>query len=287
MDLKGSRTEQMLEKAFSRELLVRARYKYFAGTAREQGLRQVADIFEAIALNEAEHATHEFHFMGGSPHTEKNLDISVAREFEEARKFYPEAAAVAREEGFSEIADFFKRTAKVEQRHGENLQAVLKSLSSAESLKGKTVGHSAVILSQTMMPSQANPVGFVHGGELMKMMDNTAAIVALRHSRHPVVTAQVETITFKNPVHIGELVTIDARLTFVSHSTMETSITATAENMLSGEKKMVLTATFIFVALDTNGKAIEVPPLIISTEEEERLFSEGQARYNARKQRTK
>jgi acyl-CoA hydrolase len=102
-----------------------------------------------------------------------------------------------------------------------------------------------------------------------------------------VVTAQVETITFKNPVHIGELVTIDARLTFVSHSTMETSITATAENMLSGEKKMVLTATFIFVALDTNGKAIEVPPLIISTEEEERLFSEGQARYNARKQRTK
>ena len=216
-----------------------------------------------------------------------NIENAVAREFEEAHKFYPEAEAIAREEGFSEIADFFNRTAKVEQKHGENLQAVLKSLNTSEPLKGKTVGHSAVTLSQTMMPSQTNPVGFVHGGELMKMMDNTAAIVALRHSQHPVVTAQVDTITFKNPVHIGELVTIDARLTFVSHATMETSIMATAENMLSGEKRIVLTATFIFVALDTNGKAIEVPPLIISTEEEERLFAEGQARYNARKQRTK
>ncbi|MGA2367639.1 MAG: ferritin family protein [Dehalococcoidia bacterium] len=277
----------MLEKAFSRELLVRARYKYYADTARKQGLGQVADIFEATSSNEAEHATHEFHFLGGSPNTANNLENAVAREFEEAHKFYPEAEAIAREEGFAEIADFFNRTAKVEQKHGESLQAVLKSLNTSEPLKGKTVGHSAVTLSQTMMPSQTNPMGFVHGGELMKMMDNTAAIVALRHSQHPVVTAQVDTITFKNPVHIGELVTIDARLTFVSHATMETSITATAENMLSGEKRLVLTATFIFVALDTNGKTIEVPPLIISTEEEERLFAEGQAQYNTRKQRTK
>ncbi|MGA2159948.1 MAG: ferritin family protein [Dehalococcoidia bacterium] len=287
MDIKGSRTEQMLEKAFSRELLVRARYNYYAETARQQGLRQVADILEAIASNEAEHATREFHFLGGSPHTDNNIEIAVAREFEEAHKLYPEAEAVAREEGFFEIADFFNRMAKVEQKHGENLQAVLKALNTSEPLKGKTVGHSAVRLSQTMMPSQTNPLGFVHGGELMKMMDNTAAIVALRHSQYPVVTAQVDTITFKTPVHVGELVTIDARLTFVSHATMETSITATAENILSGEKKTVLTATFIFVALDTHGKVIEVPPLIISTEEEEKLFAEGQARYNARKQRTK
>jgi acyl-CoA hydrolase len=267
--------------------LVRARYKYYADTARQQGLGQVADIFEATSSNEAEHATHEFHFLGGSPNTVTNLENAVEREFEEAQKFYPEAEAIARKEGFSAIADFFKLTARVEQKHGENLQAVLKSLNTSEPLKGKTVGHSAVTLSQIMMPSQTNPVGFVHGGELMKMMDNTAAIVALRHSQHPVVTAQVDTITFKNPVHVGELVTIDARLTFVSHATMETGIIATAENMLSGEKRLVLTATFIFVALDTNGKAIEVPPLIISTEEEEKLFSEGQARYNARKQRTK
>ena len=287
MYLKDSQTEQILEKAFSRELLVRARYKYYAETARQQGLRQVADIFEAISSNEAEHATQEFRFLGGCPDSVNNLENAVAREYEEANKFYPKAEAIARQEGFSEIAEFFNRTAKVEQKHGENLQAVLKSLNTSDPIKGKTVGHSAVTISQIMMPSQTNPVGFVHGGELMKMMDNTAAIVALRHSQHPVVTAEVDTITFKNPVHIGELVTIDARLTFVSHATMETSITATAENMLSGEKRTVLAATFIFVALDTNGKAMEVPPLIISTEEEERFFAQGQARYNARKQRTK
>ncbi|MHB8085110.1 MAG: ferritin family protein [Dehalococcoidia bacterium] len=287
MDIKGSRTEQMLQEAFSRELLVRARYKYYAETARQKGLHQVADIFEATSDNEAEHATHEFHYMGGSPDTAGNLQIAITREFQEAQKFYPEAEVIARKEGFNEIADFFSRTAKVEERHGENLQAVLKSLNTSEPLKGKTVRHSRVTLSQTMMPSQTNPLGFVHGGELMKMLDNAAAIVALRHSQHPVVTAQVETITFKNPVHIGELVTIDAKITFVSRATMETSITAEAENMLSGEKREVLTATFIFVALDADGKVVEVPPLIISTEEEEQLFAIGQARYNARKQRTK
>lgn len=285
--MKDSRTEDMLQKAFSRELLVRARYKYYAETARRQGLTQVADIFEATSANEAEHATHEFLFMGGSPNTQDNLKNAVLREFEEARKFYPEAEAVAREESFNDIADFFNRMSKVEQRHGENLQAVLNSLNVSEPLKGNTVGHSAVRLSQSMMPSQTNPLGFVHGGELMKMMDNTAAIVALRHSRHPVVTAQVETISFKSPVHVGELVTIDARLTFVSRATMETRITATAENMLSGDKRVVLTATFIFVALDPDGKVMEVPPLIITTEEEEMLFAEGKARYDARKQKTK
>ena len=164
MEIKGSKTEDALQKAFSRELLVRARYKYYAGTARKQGLKQVADILEATSDNEAEHATHEFQFLGGSPDTTENLQTAIQREFEEAHKYYPEAEAIARQEGFKEIADFFSRMAKVEEKHGLNMQAALKSLDASEPLKGKTVGHSAATLSTTMMPSQANPVGFVHGG---------------------------------------------------------------------------------------------------------------------------
>ncbi len=287
MDLKGSRTEEALIKAFSREVQVRVRYRLYAETARKQGLWQVADILEATANNEAEHATQEFYFLGGAPDTLENLERAAAREFEEAQVLYPEAASIAKEEGFSEIAEFLSRTAKVEERHGRNMQSILDALKKSENIKGKTVSHSAVKMSQTMMPDQTNPIGFVHGGELMKLMDNAAAIVALRHSQHPVVTAEVDSITFKNSVHVGDLVTVDARLTFTSHSTMEVRICATAENTLTGEKRDVLTAYFIFVALDANGKAIEVPPLIISTEEEERLFAEGQARYDKRKQSNK
>ena len=98
MELKNSRTEEVLKKAFARELNARARYIFYANTARQQELRQVADIFESTAVNEAEHAGHEFTYLGGAPDTIANLEQAIIREFEEANKLYPEAADIAREE---------------------------------------------------------------------------------------------------------------------------------------------------------------------------------------------
>lgn len=285
MDLKNSRTEEMLKQAFVRELNARARYIYFAGTARQQGLRQAADIFESTASNEAEHAEHEFAYLGGAPDTIANLEQAILREFEEARKLYPEAADTARQEGFTEIAEFFSRMAGVEEKHGNNMQALLDSIKKGGKITGKTVGHSSVQMAQMMMPSHANPIGVVHGGELMKLMDDAAAVVALRHSQNLVTTAEVEDIKFKSPVHVGELVFVNARLTFTSRSSMKVQITAEAENPLTGERRTVLEASYIFVAIDASGKPVEVPPLVVSTEEEEKLFAEGLAKYNARKQR--
>lgn len=284
MELKNSRTEESLRKAFARELEARARYTFYAGTARQQGLRQAADIFESTAVNEAEHAGHEFTYLGGAPDTIVNLEQAVARELEEAQKLYPQAADIARAEGFEEIAGFFSRMAGVEEQHGRNMQALLDSIRQGEPAGGKTIGHSAVQMAQMMMPSHANPVGVVHGGELMKLMDDAAAVVALRHSRNLVTTAEVEDIRFKSPVHVGELVFVNARLAFTSRSSMEVQITASAENVLTGEQRTVLDARYVFVAIDASGKPVEVPPLIISTEEEQRLFAAGLARYNARKQ---
>ena len=285
MKLRNSRTEEVLKKAFARELDARARYLFYAGTARQHGLRQVADVFEATANNEAEHAGYEFTYLGGAPDTVANLEQSILREFEEANKLYPQAADIAREEGFAEIAEFFNRMAGVEEKHGNNMQALLDSIKKDEKIKGKTVGHSAVQMAQMMMPSHANPIGVVHGGELMKLMDDAAAVVALRHSQNLVATAEVEDIKFKSPVHVGELVFVNARITFTSRSTMRVQITAEAENPLTGDRRPAFDASYIFVAIDAGGKTVEVPSLIISTEEEEKLFAAGLAKYNARKQR--
>src|SRR4030042_5414695 len=112
MQLKGSKTEENLRRACARELHARANYTYLAEAAREAGLEQVAEMFLTTSQNEAEHAEHEFKFLGRLSDTTANLRLATGLEHEEATKLYPEAAKVAEEEGFGEIADFFRRVGK-------------------------------------------------------------------------------------------------------------------------------------------------------------------------------
>src|SRR4030042_435611 len=221
MQLKGSKTEEKLRKAFARELHAHANYIYFAEAAREAGLEQIADMFLATAHNEAEHE--------------------------------------------------------------ENFHELLETLGKSKEFRGRTVGHSAVEMAELMLPHQTNPAGFVHGGELMKLMDNAAGVVAARHSRANLVTAMVEDINFHNPVHVGDLVLVHGKITFTSRSSMEVRIEVEAENLLTGKRLPALTAYYVMVAVSLEGKSVEVPPLIVITEEEERLFNEGLDKYKARK----
>src|ERR1039457_2881668 len=200
MELKGTRTEEILRKALHREVEVGFRYKYFAEVARRAGMVQAADIFEATAQNETEHARHEFGFLGASEDTLKNIEEAIHGETQEAAKFYPEAAETADTEGFSMIADFFRVMSKVEASHERNLRDLLAGIQKGILLEGNTVGHSTVEMAEVMLPNQANPAGFIHGGELMKFMDDAAAVVAVRHSEGSVVTGQVEDIKFISPV---------------------------------------------------------------------------------------
>ena len=287
MRLKGSRTEDALRKAFAREVHVDSVYTYFAKAAREAGLDQMADIFSATAQNEAEHAEHEFKFLGGLGDTEDNLKLAIGREHEEAAKLYPEAAQIAEEEGFSHIADFFRRMGQVEKRHEENFKQLIEALHEKKELPGKTVGHSAVEMAELMLPHHSNPAGVVHGGELMKMMDNAAGVVAARHSLANPVTGTVHNIRFLSPVHVGEVVLIHAKLTFVGHTSMEVRVEIDAQNLGTEERRLAMTAHYIMVATDNKGKPVSVPPLIVITEEEERLFNEGQARYQEVKKQAK
>jgi acyl-CoA hydrolase len=287
MRLKGSRTEDSLRKAFAREVHVDSVYTYFAKVAREAGLRQIADMFLATSQNEAEHAEHEFKFLGGLGDTMANLKLAIGREHEEASRLYPEAARIAEEEGFNDIADFFQRMGKVEQRHEENFENLIETLAEKKEFKGKTVGHSAVEMAELMLPHHSNPAGVVHGGELMKMMDNAAGVVAARHSQANPVTGTIHNIRFISPVLVGNLVLIHAKLTFVGHTSMEVLVEIDAEDLNSGERRLAMMAHYIMVATDNKGKPIGVPPLIVITEEEERLFSEGSARYEEVKRQSK
>lgn len=150
------------------------------------------------------------------------------------------------------------------------------------SAEGKTVAYSKVAMSQVMMPVHTNPSRvFVHGGEIMKLMDTAAGVSAVRHARSPVVTLRAEGINFHHPIRVGNLVTATARLTYTGASAMEVQVKVTAEDILTDKKWEALTAYFIFVAIDENQKPLAVPPLIVTTDEEKALYQAGEARHNS------
>lgn len=150
-------------------------------------------------------------------------------------------------------------------------------------LEGKTIAESATTLSQIILPSQANPAGTAHGGELLKMMDNCAGACATRHSRAIVVTAAIDNINFHAPVFVGNLVTCKAHLTYVSNSSMEVAVSLEAEDLLQGTRECCMTAYFTFVALDMNRRPQKVPPLILLNDMEKEEFEAGKRRSQERK----
>jgi acyl-CoA hydrolase/bacterioferritin (cytochrome b1) len=286
MELNGTKTKDLLEKALDAELRTGFRYRMIAEAARKKGMSHVADIFEAIARNELEHAGHEFDFLGGIGDIKEVIARAIEGEATEATRIYPEAAAVAEKEGFTDIASFFRRIGTVEARHEEHFRAILGQTEQGQEPEGRTVGNSMVEMARVMQPEQANSAGFIHGGELMKIMDDAAAVVAARHSGTSVVTGSVEDIKFLRPVRIGDLLIVQGRITFTSHTSMEVLVEVDAEGIFSENSRRrtpVLSALFVMVAVDPSGKAVPAPPLIYSTEEEEKLFEEGRARYEARK----
>ncbi len=145
-------------------------------------------------------------------------------------------------------------------------------------MSGKTVAESRVVLSQLMMPEHANARGNVHGGEIVKLADNAGALAAMRHSRRHVVTVAIDSMTFLEPIYVGNLVTLEAELTYVGRTSMEVRVEVTAEDVVTGRSTHTNTAYLVYVALDENKRPCPVPPLIAETEEEK-------ARMEAARQR--
>ena len=136
-----------------------------------------------------------------------------------------------------------------------------------------------VTISMLIQPAQSNSYGNVHGGEIMKLMDNTAGVAAIKYARRYVVTARVDELQFHEPIHIGEFVICRGRVVYVGRTSMEIYVTVDVENLLDkGNNRHALDAYFTLVAIDENAKPTEVPPFTPVTEEEKELWERVRAR---------
>ncbi|TKJ18926.1 MAG: acyl-CoA thioesterase [Promethearchaeota archaeon Loki_b31] len=138
-----------------------------------------------------------------------------------------------------------------------------------------------------MMPEHANVAGNVHGGNLLKLVDQAGAIVAARHTHINVVTASVDKFDFISPAYIGNLIFIKASINYVSRTSMEIGVRVEAECLKTGVHTHIGSAYLTFVAIDKDDKPTEVPGLIPETEEEKRRYEEAKKRREIRLQGAK
>jgi uncharacterized protein (TIGR00369 family) len=139
-----------------------------------------------------------------------------------------------------------------------------------------------VVLAQVMLPADANPSGDVHGGTLMKLADTAGGIAAVRHTKRRVVTAIADSMTFEHPVKVGDLVLIEADVSWVGRTSVEVEVSIYAEKVRSGERRRTSLAYFVFVALGDDGRPHEVPPLELHTEAERLRFARAEERRRFR-----
>ncbi|HEX6262757.1 MAG TPA: acyl-CoA thioesterase [Actinomycetota bacterium] len=149
-------------------------------------------------------------------------------------------------------------------------------------MRAKTPGESHVELVDQMQVTDANLMGNVHGGVIMKMVDNAAGLAAIKHSEGPVVTAAMDEMSFIEPVYVGDVVTVKATVNEAFTTSMEVGVRVEAENLHTREVKHTSSAYLVFVAMDADGEPRPVPPLQPETEEERRRQQEAKLRREAR-----
>jgi uncharacterized protein (TIGR00369 family) len=149
-------------------------------------------------------------------------------------------------------------------------------------MEGKRVTESSVTMAQMMIPQDANPAGNVHGGVIVKIIDEAAAVVAARHSRSNVVTASIDRLNFHNPVFVGDVVFFKSSLNFVGRTSMEIGVRVEAENLITGVVRHAASAYLTYVALDADGKPCAAPPLILETDEDRRRNAGAKRRRDVR-----
>jgi acyl-CoA hydrolase len=150
----------------------------------------------------------------------------------------------------------------------------------------KPMRASRISLSQLMHPEHANLLGNVHGGWIMKLVDEAGALACMRHAQRRVVTVAIDSMVFRNPIKIGDLVLLNAMVTYTGHTSMEAEVEVLAENPITGERTHTNTAYLVYVALDDQGKPTSVPPVKAETEDEKKKMEsakERQARRLAQK----
>ena len=152
----------------------------------------------------------------------------------------------------------------------------------ARLLEPRSPTETVLTLTQFMQPEHSNSLGNVHGGVILKLCDECGGIIASRHARRPAVTVTVDSVNFLKPVLVGRLLLVHGLITWVGRTSIEVALQVEAENLLTGERTLTNNAYFVYVALDENRRPIQVPPLRLETDEEQRRFAEGKQRKERR-----
>lgn len=148
---------------------------------------------------------------------------------------------------------------------------------------GKTPSDSQVDSRYLLMPDQANAYGTAFGGVIMAWIDMVASMAAQKHSGTQIVTASIESMSFLEPIRIGEHVHLRARVIYTGRTSMQVEVRVYRENPIQALSGLATTAYLTFVAIDQNNRPIAVAPLLPQTDEERTCFQQAHQRYQSRK----
>jgi uncharacterized protein (TIGR00369 family) len=146
----------------------------------------------------------------------------------------------------------------------------------------KPIRASKIQLAQMMQPEHANSLGNVHGGWIMKLADEAGALASTRHASHRTVTVAMDRMVFRQPIRIGDLVILEAEVTYAGRTSMEVEVQVVAENPVTGDRVRTNTAYLVYVAIDEDGRPTQVPPLLAETEDEKVRMAEAELRHQER-----
>ncbi len=149
-------------------------------------------------------------------------------------------------------------------------------------MQGRHPHESETVMSELMMPNHANIMGNVFGGVILSLVDRIAAVCAIRHAKRQCVTVSVDKVDFKEPIHVGELITAFARVNFAGKTSMEVGVRVMAENVMTGEQRHTNSCYVTYVALDDNGEPTPVPPIVPETPDERRRYDRAAQRRVSR-----
>lgn len=156
-----------------------------------------------------------------------------------------------------------------------------------ESLPPKPIRASRISIAQMMQPEHANNLGNVHGGWIMKLVDEAGALACMRHAQRRVVTVAIDSMVFRLPIKTSDLVILNAEVTYTGSTSMEAEVQVIAENPITGQRWQTNTAYLVYVALDDNGKPVAIPPILAETIDEERRMAEAKERQVRRLEQRK
>jgi uncharacterized protein (TIGR00369 family) len=151
-----------------------------------------------------------------------------------------------------------------------------------DELKAKSIRASQISIAQLMQPEHANNLGNVHGGWIMKLVDEAGALACMRHAQRRVVTVAIDQMVFRQPIRIGDLVILNAEVTYVGRTSIEAEVQVTAENPITGERTHTNTAYLVYVAMDDDGQPVPILPLFAETEEEKQRMQKAEQRQKRR-----